>query len=578
MVSAARKDARKEREPLERRNEQLQAQLNDAELLLASHQEQLSELKMAMQDMSKYRNELDTDTNTSTAPSTPAMDNQDQMNRIFDALNLSPTTPGGEEIPPAPPTTFTHLVHPILRMDLAAFEDFRTLLEMSRKSQPSSRVTSGTFNGLGMGNLTSNQPDRMPSTSSTSSLTTSNVNISSPSTPNLASSSSSSFSTRESPIPGTPLKETPFYKRALTEDIEPTLRLDTAPGLSWLARRTVINSMCEGKLIVEPTPPTARLYHPPCTLCGEQGRGERHARTHRFRTNDSETAQRYPLCKYCLGRIRASCDFLGFLRMIKDGHWRTEGAQAEAVAWEESVRLRERMFWSRIGGGVVPAFLRARDDTPRTSVEDEKTSSIYAASQTSLGSQDVKPEKPSPLAQESRAADVLSTTTTKGEPVSPMPLEPNVIVEQRTTEVGSPARMPSNSVVGIEQPKSEAESATNDYSLATEKRDSSEASSTRMSMSRTPARPRGSSRTESNGKSSIAGSVARRAAMFERTASDDGASKQLQANLQNSLKTGSPGKGRSPSPAVRKPVAEISGKPSWHERESSSIVPGSFDF
>ena len=58
MVSAARKDARKEKEPLERRNEQLQAKLNDAELLLASHQEQLAELKIAMQDMAIHRIEL----------------------------------------------------------------------------------------------------------------------------------------------------------------------------------------------------------------------------------------------------------------------------------------------------------------------------------------------------------------------------------------------------------------------------------------------------------------------------------------------------------------------------------------
>jgi len=29
------------------------------------------------------------------------------------------------------------------------------------------------------------------------------------------------------------------------------------------------------------------------------------------------------------------------------------------AAWEESVRLREKMFWARVGGGVVPAYGRA---------------------------------------------------------------------------------------------------------------------------------------------------------------------------------------------------------------------------
>jgi len=556
MVSAARRDARKDREPLERRNEQLQAQLNDAELLLASHQEQLAELKMAMQDIPKYRSELDIETNVSTAPSTPAVDNQDHMNRIFDALNLSPTTPGSEDIPPAPPTSFTHLLHPVLRTDLPAFDDFRMLLEMSRKSQPSSRVTSGTFNGLGLGNLTAQPPDRMPSTGSTSSLSTSNVYQSSPSTPNLPTSANSSFSSRDVPTSGTPLKETVFYKRALTEDIEPTLRLDTAPGLSWLARRTVINSMCEGKLIVEPTPSTARLYHPPCTLCGEQGRGDTHTRTHQFRTSDSETAQRYPLCKYCLGRVRASCDFLGFLRMIKDGHWRTEGAQAEAVAWEESVRLRERMFWSRVGGGVVPAFLRAREDTPRTSVEDEKSSSTFAGSQTSLGSQDAKPEKPSPLFQETRAEEV-SPKAPETDPTEPMPAIHSV---------------------RNEQPNVEVQETKPDQSPHMERRDSSQASGTHISLNRTPTRPRGLSRTESSGKNSIAGSVARRAAMFERTTSDDAASKQLQTNLQDSLKARSPAKGRSPSPAVRTAAVDTPTKQGHHEREPSGTIPGSFDF
>jgi hypothetical protein len=47
--------------------------------------------------------------------------------------------------------------------------------------------------------------------------------------------------------------------------------------------------------------------------------------------------------------------------MLKDGHWRAHGEEGEKSAWEESTRLRERMFWNRIGGGVVPAFLHNRD-------------------------------------------------------------------------------------------------------------------------------------------------------------------------------------------------------------------------
>lgn len=546
MVSAARKDARKEKEPLERRNEQLQGRLNDAELLLASHQEQLAELKMAMQDMTLPRIDLEASTNASTAPSTPAPDNQDNMSKILDALNLSPATPGSDEIPPAPPTSFTHLLQPVLRLDLQAYEDFHALLEMSRKSQPSSRVTSGNYgglNGLGIGNLNNREqsqiPDRVPSTGSTSSLSTSTVHHSSPSTPNLPASTNSSFSSRDAPVSGTPLKETLFYKRALTEDIEPTLRLDLSPGLSWLARRTVINSMCEGKLIVEPTPPAARLYHPPCSLCGEQGRSENQARTHRFRTSESESAQRYPLCKYCLTRVRATCDFLGFLRMIKDGYWRTNGAQAEAIAWEESVRLRERMFWSRIGGGVVPAFLRAREISPRSSTEDVKPSSSLADSQTSLNNQVTNPEKSSHVAQETNE----QALRIKPDPISSLAENPIPPTEDTKPNLSFDRSSPVQT------------------------------NGSGPSLSRTSTRPRGLSRTESSGK----GSVARRAAMFERGTSEDGASKQLRANLQDSIRSRSPASGSSPSPA-RAQAPESSVSMHQHERGTSGTIPGSFDF
>ena len=366
MVAAARKD----RENAEKRNEQLRSQLNDTELLLASHQEQLAELKSVMQSITSERAEIESNTNASTTPSTPAMQHHENMNRVFEQLHISTDVPS-EDILPAPPTTFTHLLSPVLRTDLTAYDDFHSLLETSRKSSPSSRVTSGSYGTLNLAALASAHRDQIHKlgNGSTSSLSNSGTWKSTPGTPSTApSSTNSSTSSRDSPISNTPLKETRFYKRALTEDIEPTLRLDSAPGLSWLARRAVINSMCEGSLVVEPMPTTATLHHHACSLCGESRKGTDYSRTHRFRTSENESAQRYPLCEYCLNRLRSTCDFLGFLRMIKDGHWRTDGEQAEAVAWEESVRLRERMFWSRVGGGVIPTFLRARE-SPRSSVE-----------------------------------------------------------------------------------------------------------------------------------------------------------------------------------------------------------------
>lgn len=93
--------------------------------------------------------------------------------------------------------------------------------------------------------------------------------------------------------------------------------------------------------------------------------GDQYARKFRFKPADTEDSQRYPLCDWCLGRVRATCDYIGFLRMIAAGHWRAETEEEKKSTWEESVRLRERMFWTRVGGGVVPSFIPLRD-SPRS--------------------------------------------------------------------------------------------------------------------------------------------------------------------------------------------------------------------
>ncbi|KAL8738039.1 MAG: hypothetical protein Q9181_001107 [Wetmoreana brouardii] len=371
MVAAARR----EREAADRRSDQLRAQLNDTELLLVSHQEQLAELKTAMHQMAVEREETGINAGSSTAPSTPALHMPETLNRFCAVQSLSPVSGLSEDVvPPAPPTSFTYLLHPVLRTDLQAYDDFHNLLSTSRKYSPSSRVSSGslgTLNVTGLAYLASREQQttagRMPSNGSTSSSSTS-TGLTPLST--APSSANTSVSSRDAPVSGIPLKETRFYKRSLTECIEPTMRLDTAPGLSWLARRTVINSMAEGGLVVEPMPAAIKYNAFACSLCGENRQDEKHARSHRFRTSESDNAQRYPLCGFCLTRVRASCDFLGFLRMLKDGHWRADDEEAELQAWEECVRLQERMFWARIGGGVVPILLKAQDPT-RTSIEQD---------------------------------------------------------------------------------------------------------------------------------------------------------------------------------------------------------------
>jgi hypothetical protein len=365
MVITAREEAQKEHDIVQRKNEQLKAQLADMESLLKLHQEQLAELKRVMEQMSEVRD----DQTNPTAPSTPGLSKFDARDESIQDGDVVHAISIPEPATPTYPTSFTHLLHMVLRTDLSAYDDFTSLLRMS-KNVAGSRASSGSYGsiglGLGLGGYSSGTTtQQLPANGSTSSLSTAGAVASSPATPTTPVSSVSTGSAN-GPNSLTPLKETKFYKRALAEDIEPTLRLDAAPGLSWLARRNVLNAVCEGTLIVEPIPASTKSYLFACSLCGESRKGPAHVRSHRFRTSENDNAQRYPLCKYCLGRVRSTCDFLGFLRVLKDGHWRAEDQEAERAAWEESVRLREQMFWSRVGGGVVPVLSQSHTDPSRS--------------------------------------------------------------------------------------------------------------------------------------------------------------------------------------------------------------------
>ncbi|KAF3000679.1 rab guanine nucleotide exchange factor S2 [Curvularia kusanoi] len=363
MVAAARKET----EASDKRGEQLKQQLGDAEVLQHSLQEQLQDLKGVVERMSSHGG--DDESNilaTTTAPSTPGITPADKMAKLLEATHLTPNTPGSEDFSPDHPLHFSHLIHPVLRSDLTAFEEFQAMLRTSPQSNPSSRVSSGNYsslNVLGLGSLANSSTTSLPSS--------------------IRSSPREPAVTQQL----TNLKDEKFYKRALAEDIEPTLRLDIAPGLSWMARRTVIGSITAGSLVVEPNPPsTSRFRAPilPCSLCGETRKEEKYARKYRFKTADNEDSQRYPLCDWCLGRVRATCDYIGFLRMVAAGHWRAETEEEKKSAWEESVRLRERMFWNRVGGGVVPAFIPMRDsprsptfaDAAKTRISEESNQSI----------------------------------------------------------------------------------------------------------------------------------------------------------------------------------------------------------
>lgn len=348
MVAAAKI----EREAVEKKNEQLRSQVKDTESLLASHQDQLAELKSVMQAMNLHKDDLE----SRATPSSPDEVSQAQGSSSQETeLEPAPVLIGNpEELTPGPSSSFPQLLRMVCRTDLQAYEDFRDLLVLSRSSKPPSRAASGSYGGLNVMGLASFASGGSPS--STSSPTKGFTHSPNGST---SSTTGSNFS----------LKETRFYKRVLMEDIEPTLRLDLAPGISWLTRRTVLSGICEGSLVVEPMPPSSKKFEFPCSVCGERRPGTPNERTHRFRTSDSETAQRYSLCMLCLERVRSCCEFTGYLRLILDGHLRAGDIEEEKEIWDETIRLRERMFWSRVGGGIIPMCRPSEPEAEPASTE-----------------------------------------------------------------------------------------------------------------------------------------------------------------------------------------------------------------
>jgi Rab guanine nucleotide exchange factor SEC2 len=448
MVVTAREEAQKEHDIVQRRNDQLKAQLADTESLLKSQQEQLAELKQVMEHMTEERD----DQTNPTAPSTPGLSKFDSKE---DSQDTDATRPASvpETISPTYPTSYTHLIQTVLRTDLSSFEDFTSLLRMSKNIPTGSRVSSGSYGSIGLGlGLGGYAPHTAPNNGSTSSLSTAGTLGSTPVTPTTPASTISTGSTN-GPNSLTPLKETKFYKRALAEDIEPTLRLDSAPGLSWLARRTVLNAVCEGTLVVEPMPASTKLYVFACSLCGETRKDPAHARSHRFRTSENDNAQRYPLCKYCLGRVRSTCDFLGFLRILKDGHWRAEDEESEKAAWEESVRLREQMFWRRIGGGCIPAHHHP-DPTrsPRIS-EDERQEQERTLSEELERTGEIQPKDVTPVPESGTDASKRDSIKSMNKPVvKDDPADDAWQAAQADAAEPGPVETPLKQVETVEEP------------------------------------------------------------------------------------------------------------------------------
>ncbi|SCU95782.1 LAFA_0G02278g1_1 [Lachancea sp. 'fantastica'] len=160
-----------------------------------------------------------------------------------------------------------------------------------------------------------------------------------------------------------------LLRRLVNDEIQPMLRLDNASGVGWYVRRNLMNLMMEGMVIIEPVSginETYRLGHgsnsavnspqlpkseksreshlynypadsppvaiqDPCAFCSESRNDIlEHGRLYLLKTlqknedgSITPNAQ-FPLCHYCLLKIRQTCEIFAFLRLLKSGAWHLE--------------------------------------------------------------------------------------------------------------------------------------------------------------------------------------------------------------------------------------------------------------
>ncbi|CDO92758.1 unnamed protein product [Kluyveromyces dobzhanskii CBS 2104] len=166
--------------------------------------------------------------------------------------------------------------------------------------------------------------------------------------------------------------ESKLLRRLVHYEINPVLRLDNASGLGWLVKRNLMNIMMDGLVSIEPisginetyrtgytspnvsdspavenkdshlfsrpvnSPPVAMLD--PCAFCGENRNDIlEHGRLYILKTHTklengkTDLTNQFPVCHYCLLKLRQVCEIFAFLRSLKSGAWNLEKVTLTSV-------------------------------------------------------------------------------------------------------------------------------------------------------------------------------------------------------------------------------------------------------
>ncbi|KAG2363670.1 hypothetical protein BDR07DRAFT_1403561 [Suillus spraguei] len=161
----------------------------------------------------------------------------------------------------------------------------------------------------------------------------------------------------------------PFLARLLTEDSEPTVRLDLAPSLNWLSRRSVFAAIHTGMLIVEPELyPHSQTNTPvsiSCALCG----------TAIVRVQSHEIPPSHPLASFTRSRNSLTNGNLWFKNPLSNSSSSHVGHDADTEQPEQVYVFR--LAPAAPAPAVVPASLQLQTSSPSTSTLPVSRSPVH---------------------------------------------------------------------------------------------------------------------------------------------------------------------------------------------------------
>ncbi|CAI4051088.1 hypothetical protein SUVZ_14G0630 [Saccharomyces uvarum] len=185
--------------------------------------------------------------------------------------------------------------------------------------------------------------------------------------------------------------ESKLIRRLVNDEIQPILKIDNASGIGWLVKKTLLSLIIDGMVVVEPlsgvnatyqigynssspvkqatsnmpkmfkfpldSPPVA--VHAACSFCGES-RDDiiEHARMYVLKTlhkaddGTEDVTNTYPLCHWCLLKVRQTCEIFAFLRSLKVGAWHLEKVTLQNIAKGDLERFSEVTKRTKADGRV----------------------------------------------------------------------------------------------------------------------------------------------------------------------------------------------------------------------------------